>query len=113
MTAPIDEVDAPAVKVNMEARVIMDAFGDRHFPGRVRRIDPYVLDVEKQARTVDVEVDFINTNHDLVGKIAEEKDADKQKNLIKQALDLAKLQQNLLHGEDLTQFVKRSFSLLD
>lgn len=58
--APIDEVDAPAVKVNMEARVIMDAFGDRHFPARVRRIDPYVLDLEKQARTVDVEVEFIN-----------------------------------------------------
>jgi HlyD family secretion protein len=58
--APIDEVDAPAVKINMEARVIMDAFGDRHFPARVRRIDPYVLDIEKQARTVDVEVEFIN-----------------------------------------------------
>jgi HlyD family secretion protein len=59
--APIDEVDAPAVKVNMEARVIMDAFGDKHFPARVRRIDPYVLDLEKQARTVDVEVEFINS----------------------------------------------------
>jgi HlyD family secretion protein len=60
VVAPIDEVDAPAVKVNMEARVIMDAFGDKHFPARVRRIDPYVLDLEKQARTVDVEVEFIN-----------------------------------------------------
>jgi HlyD family secretion protein len=58
--APIDEVDAPAVKINMEARVIMDAFGERHFPARVRRIDPYVLDIEKQARTVDVEVEFTN-----------------------------------------------------
>ena len=56
--APIDEVDAPAVKINMEARVIMDAFGNKHFPARVRRIDPYVLDLEKQARTVDVEVEF-------------------------------------------------------
>jgi len=44
----------------MEARVIMDAYGDKHFPARVRRIDPYVLDVEKQARTVDVEVEFLN-----------------------------------------------------
>jgi HlyD family secretion protein len=59
--APIDEVDAPAVKVNMEARVIMDAFGEKRFPARVRRIDPYVLDLEKQARTVDVEVEFINS----------------------------------------------------
>ncbi len=57
--APIDEVDAPAVKVNMEARIIMDAFGEKQFPARVRRIDPYVLDLEKQARTVDVEVTFI------------------------------------------------------
>jgi len=56
--APIDEVDAPAVKINMDARVIMDAFGNKHFPARVRRIDPYVLDLEKQARTVDVEVEF-------------------------------------------------------
>jgi HlyD family secretion protein len=56
--APIDEVDAPAVKINMEARVIMDAFGNKHFPARVSRIDPYVLDLEKQARTVDVEVEF-------------------------------------------------------
>jgi HlyD family secretion protein len=45
----------------MEARVIMDAFGDKHFPARVRRIDPYVLDLEKQARTVDVEVEFTNS----------------------------------------------------
>jgi len=59
--APIDEVDAPAVKVNMQARVIMDAFGDKHFPARVRRIDPYVLDLEKQARTVDVEVEFTDS----------------------------------------------------
>ena len=58
VVAPIDEVDAPLVKVDMDARVIMDAFRDKNFPARVRRIDPYVLDLEKQARTVDVEVEF-------------------------------------------------------
>ncbi len=58
VVAPIDEVDAPAVKINMDARVILDAFGNTPFPARVRRIDPYVLDLEKQARTVDVEVAF-------------------------------------------------------
>jgi HlyD family secretion protein len=42
----------------MKARVSLDAFGDRRFPGKVRRIAPYVLDREKQARTVDVEVQF-------------------------------------------------------
>ena len=60
VTAPIDEVDAPAVRVGMDARIIMDAFGDEHFAGRVRRIDPFVLDLEKQARTVDVDVEFVN-----------------------------------------------------
>lgn len=58
VTAPIDEVDAPDIQVGMKARIILDAYGERHFAGTVRRISPYVLDVEKQARTVDVEVEF-------------------------------------------------------
>jgi HlyD family secretion protein len=60
VTAPIDEVDAPAIAVAMPARIRLDAFGDRSFEGSVRRIAPYVLDIEKQARTVDVEVEFTN-----------------------------------------------------
>jgi len=58
VTAPIDEVDAPAIKLDMPARISVDAFPGRMFPAHVRRIAPYVLDVEKQARTVDVEVEF-------------------------------------------------------
>jgi HlyD family secretion protein len=58
VTAPIDEVDAAAIRVDMPARISMDAFREAHFPGRVRRIADYVLDIEKQARTVDVEVAF-------------------------------------------------------
>jgi HlyD family secretion protein len=58
ITAPIDEVDVPQIAPGMDARVSLDAFGDRRFPGKVRRIAPYVLDREKQARTVDVEVEF-------------------------------------------------------
>jgi HlyD family secretion protein len=58
ITAPIDEVDVPKISPGMTARVSLDAFGDRRFPGKVRRIAPYVLDREKQARTVDVEVEF-------------------------------------------------------
>jgi len=58
ITAPIDEVDVPKIVPGMTARVSLDAFGDRSFPGRVRRVAPYVLDREKQARTVDVEVEF-------------------------------------------------------
>jgi HlyD family secretion protein len=60
VTAPIDEVDAPEIGPGMRARVSLDAFGDRGFDGKVRRIAPYVLDREKQARTVDVEVEFTN-----------------------------------------------------
>ncbi|WP_435099510.1 efflux RND transporter periplasmic adaptor subunit [Arhodomonas sp. AD133] len=58
VSAPIDEVDAPAVAVDMPARISLDAFPGRVFDGRVTRIAPYVLDVEKQARTVEVEVTF-------------------------------------------------------
>jgi HlyD family secretion protein len=56
VSAPIDEVDAAKVKVGAETRVTLDAFGKRVFPGKVRRIAPFVLDLEKQARTVEVEV---------------------------------------------------------
>jgi HlyD family secretion protein len=58
VSAPIDEVDAAGVRVGMPARVTLDAFPGRSFVGRVRRIAPYVTEVEKQARTVDVEVEF-------------------------------------------------------
>ncbi len=58
ISAPIDEVDAAAVRVGMDTRISLDAFKDKKITGTVRRISPYVLDVEKQARTVDVETSF-------------------------------------------------------
>ena len=60
VSAPIDEVDAAEVRVGMEVRITLDAFRNRSFSGRVRRIAPYVLDLEKQARTVEIEVSFDN-----------------------------------------------------
>ena len=54
----------------------------------------------------------VNTNNELVGKILTTKTKKKQEALIKQAFDLAKLSQGLLHGEDLTKFIKRSFELI-
>jgi HlyD family secretion protein len=60
VAAPIDEVDAPEIMADMPARITLDAFGKEFFQGKVRRVAPYVLDVEKQARTVDVEVDFLS-----------------------------------------------------
>jgi HlyD family secretion protein len=64
ISAPIDEVDAAAVRLGAEARVTLDAFGERSFPGTVRRIAPYVLDLEKQARTVEVEVEIAEPPQD-------------------------------------------------
>ncbi len=58
VTAPIDEVDGARLKVGMAGRITLDAYRGKHFAGRVRRIAPYVLAVEKQARTVEVEVEF-------------------------------------------------------
>ena len=58
--APIDEVDAPEIKPEMPARISFDAYSKKFFKGKVRRIAPYVLDREKQARTVDIEVNFIH-----------------------------------------------------
>lgn len=59
VSAPIDEVDAPRIRVEMKANISLDALAGEVFEGTVKRIAPYVLEVEKQARTVDVEVDFI------------------------------------------------------
>ena len=58
VSAPIDEVDAPEIRIGMAANISLDAFPEQLFEGRVRRVAPYVLDLEKQARTVDVEVEF-------------------------------------------------------
>lgn len=73
VTAPMDEVDAPKIKVGQNARITLDAMPDRIFPGKIRRIAPYVTEIEKQARTVDIEVDFstIPTDALLVGYSAD------------------------------------------
>ncbi|HEX8577319.1 MAG TPA: molecular chaperone HtpG [Flavobacterium sp.] len=54
----------------------------------------------------------VNTNSELASTILATEDKTTQESLVKQALDLAKLSQNLLKGEDLTAFVKRSFELI-
>lgn len=58
VSAPMDEVDAPRLKPGQVARITLDALPGKVFNGHIRRIAPYVTEVEKQARTVDVEVDF-------------------------------------------------------
>jgi HlyD family secretion protein len=56
--APMDEVDAPKIQVGQPVRITLDALPGKILPGKVRRVAPYVSAVEKQARTVDIEVDF-------------------------------------------------------
>jgi HlyD family secretion protein len=56
--APMDEVDAPRIAAGLPVRVSLDALPKQPLNGKVRRVAPYVSAVEKQARTVDVEVDF-------------------------------------------------------
>ena len=56
--APMDEVDAPKITAGQTVRVTLDALPGKMLPGKVRRVAPYVSAVEKQARTVDIEVDF-------------------------------------------------------
>jgi molecular chaperone HtpG len=54
----------------------------------------------------------VNVNHPLVSQILETKTKKKQERLIKQSLDLARLSQSLLKGEELTAFIKRSFDMI-
>jgi HlyD family secretion protein len=58
VSAPIDEVDAAVVRVGQPGRITLDAIKGKQFAGKVQRIAPYVIELEKQARTVEVEVAF-------------------------------------------------------
>ena len=58
VSAPIDEVDAANIKVGQMSRITLDAIKGKSFAGKVKRVAPYVLELEKQARTVEVEVEF-------------------------------------------------------
>lgn len=72
--APMDEVDAPKIRVGQSARVSLDALPGKALPGHVKRVAPYIVAVEKQARTVDVEVLLDNADDNkqlLVGYSAD------------------------------------------
>lgn len=73
VSAPMDEVDAPKIRVGQVARILIDALPGQTFEGHVRRIAPFVTEIEKQARTVDVEAEFVNNYTDtlLVGYSAD------------------------------------------
>jgi molecular chaperone HtpG len=54
----------------------------------------------------------VNANSDFAGELLKKDNDDEKKAMINQALDLAKLSQNLLKGKELTDFIKRSFESL-
>ncbi len=58
VSAPIDEVDSVRVRPGQKVRITVDSMPGEHFEGRVVRVAPYVLDVEEQNRTVEVEASF-------------------------------------------------------
>jgi len=58
VSAPLDEVDVNRVSVGPPVRVTLDAFPGRSFPGHVVRVASYVLDVEEQNRTFEIEVEL-------------------------------------------------------
>jgi len=58
--APMDEVDAPKIRAGQTVRISFDALPKQSFPGKVKRVAPYVSAVEKQARTVDIEATLDN-----------------------------------------------------
>jgi HlyD family secretion protein len=58
ISAPMDEVDSARVAVDQRVRATIDSHRDRHFMGRVSRVAPYVLDLEAQNRTVEIEVEL-------------------------------------------------------
>lgn len=55
---------------------------------------------------------IVNTNHELISEILNTKTAKKKERLVNQALDLARLSKNLLKGEELTAFIKRSYEMI-
>ncbi|HEV8629102.1 MAG TPA: efflux RND transporter periplasmic adaptor subunit, partial [Thermoanaerobaculia bacterium] len=58
VSAPMDEVDAAHLRAGLPVRVALDPYPGRQLAGRVVRVAPFVLDVEQQNRTVEIEVEL-------------------------------------------------------
>ena len=58
VSAPMDEVDAARLRAGLPVRVSLDPLPGRELAGTVTRVAPYVLDVEQQNRTVEIEVEL-------------------------------------------------------
>jgi HlyD family secretion protein len=58
VSAPMDEVDSRLLVAGLPARVTLDSIPESSFPSRVTHIAPFVLDVEQQNRTIEIEVEL-------------------------------------------------------
>jgi HlyD family secretion protein len=58
ISAPMDEIDSGRIKLSLPVRVTVDSRPNETFLGKVTRIAPYVLDIEAQNRTVEIEVEL-------------------------------------------------------
>lgn len=58
ISAPMDEIDSGRIDLGLPVRVTVDSRPDETFLGKVTRIAPYVLDIEAQNRTVEIEVEL-------------------------------------------------------
>ena len=58
ISAPMDEVDAARLSVGLPVRVTIDPYPEQEFAGKVARVAPFVLDLERQNRTIEVEVEL-------------------------------------------------------
>ena len=58
ISAPMDEIDSSRIHLGFPVRVTIDSKPDETFLGKVTRIAPYVLDIEAQNRTVEIEVEL-------------------------------------------------------
>jgi molecular chaperone HtpG len=54
----------------------------------------------------------VNSNHPVISQIVEEKAEEKKKALLSQVVDLALLSQNMLKGEAMSNFIRRSVELI-
>lgn len=60
VSAPMDEVDSAQIHTGQPAKVTVDSYPGVEFAGKVVRVAPFVLDVEAQNRTVEIEVEFVD-----------------------------------------------------
>jgi HlyD family secretion protein len=60
ISAPLDEVDVGRVRPGRAVRITLDAYPGESFDGEVTRVAPYVMDIEEQNRTFEIEVEFVD-----------------------------------------------------